>query len=220
MIEKYDAVIFDMDGTLINSMWVWHEVDEIFFEKYKLSRPPEMNEELEGKSFTESAIYFIEKFNLNHTPEEIKAEWRAIAKDFFEHKITLKPHAVEFLEFLKSHQIKLGIATSNSRELAEVALKSLDIMKYFDSVKTSCEVEKGKPHPYIYEAVARELGVCPSKCLAFEDVPNGIRAGQSAGMEVWGIYDDYQDDQMRKVAKELATRWIEDYSEAIKFLKE
>ena len=217
MNTKYDAVIFDLDGTLVDSMWVWPQLDVDYLARFDIIAPEDIDRALEGKSFTESASYFKERFEIPHTIEEIKATWNEMAWHFYMNEVTLKEGAYEFLTFLYDKGIKLGIATSNSVELVEAVLKQLNIRHYFESVRTSCQVEKGKPYPYIYLKVADDLDVKPHRCLVFEDIPNGILAGQAAGMEVWGI-NDRQDEETRKRAIDLSDRFINNYLEAIELL--
>ncbi|MEG0012697.1 MAG: HAD family phosphatase [Cellulosilyticaceae bacterium] len=217
MNTKYDAVIFDLDGTLVDSMWVWAQLDIDYLAKFGIVAPEDIDKELEGKSFTESAGYFKERFELPHTIEEIKASWNEMAWDFYMNEVRLKEGVYEFLTFLYDKGIKLGIATSNSVELVETVLKQLEIRHYFESVRTSCQVEKGKPYPYIYLKVADDLNVKPHRCLVFEDIPNGILAGKAAGMEVWGV-NDRQDEETRKRVIDLSDRFIDNYFEAIEIL--
>ena len=127
-------------------------------------------------------------------------------------EVPLKEGAREFITSLKERKVKLGIGTSNGRELVDATLQALDIEQYFDSVHTSCEVETGKPSPDIYLLVAEDLGVDPSRCLVFEDVPNGILAGKNAGMRTCAVYDQYSRDQEDK-KKEMADYYIDSYME-------
>lgn len=211
--EKFDAVIFDLDGTLVDSMWVWDKIDEAFLASHNIEKPNDMNEDLEGKGFTETAIYFKERFNLEMSVEEIKACWNEMAWDFYTHKVPLKHGVKEFLEWLSVQNIKMGIASSNSIELITAVLKALEVESYFTHIKTSCEVGKGKPFPDIYLKVAEELGVEPERCLVFEDIPNGVRAGKSAGMTVWAV-EDGQENELRVDLIKLADRFVKDYYEA------
>ena len=112
----------------------------------------------------------------------------------------------------KREGILLGIATSNDREIAEAALNARGLGVYFDSVRTSCEVEAGKPAPDVYLKVAEDLDVAPEECLVFEDIPNGIMAGKNAGMEVCAVYDEFsiKDDEEKR---RLADYFIRDFFE-------
>ena len=108
----YKAVVFfDLDGTLIDSMWVWEEIDRQFLGKRNILLDHNMDPELEGKSFTETAEYFKERFKLDMEIEDIKAESNDLAFEFYSTKVPLKKGAKKFLEALKAHGIKVGIAT-------------------------------------------------------------------------------------------------------------
>lgn len=215
--KKIDAVIFDLDGTLIDSMWVWEEIDKEFLGKRNITVPTEMNKEIEGKSFTETAEYFKSRFELSMSIEEIKTEWSEMAWNFYTKKVLLKRGVKEFLETLANNHIKMGIATSNNMPLVLAVLEAVDIMKYFSQIRTSCEVGRGKPFPDIYLKVAEDLQVDPKHCLVFEDIPNGVRAGKNAGMTVWGI-EDNQIQEVWNEVKELADHVIIDYYDAMRLL--
>jgi len=210
--DDIEAVIFDLDGTLVDSMWMWEDIDVKYLERYGITFPHDLQDDIEGMSFTETAVYFKERFQLPATVDEIKAEWNEMAFYKYTNEVPLKEYVEEFLSFLSGNNIKLGIATSNSRELAEIVVEKLDIRKYFHSIRTSCEVEKGKPSPDIYLLVAEDLGVDPNKCLVFEDVIHGIMAGKSAGMEVCAIYDDFTKDVTDR-KKEIADYYIDTYKD-------
>ena len=210
MIGK-KAAIFDMDGSLVDSMWIWPEVDRIYMEKYGLTQPDTFHKDIEGRSYTETAQYFVDTFpTLGRTREQVMQEWRDMTIRLYATKVFPKPGAVEFLNLAKENGILLGIATSNNREIAEAALTARGLDQYFDSVRTSCEVSAGKPAPDVYLKVAEDLGVEPSACLVFEDVPNGILAGKNAGMEVCAVDDEFsRPDEVGK--KRLADYFIHDF---------
>lgn len=213
MLTGKKAVIFDMDGSLVDSMWVWTEVDDIYMEKYGLTMPENFHKEIEGMSFTETAQYFVDTFpQLNFTVEEVKREWQEMTMDMYCTKVPLKPGAGEFLRRVKQAGIRLGIATSNARELAEAALDALQIREMFDTVRTSCEVAKGKPAPDVYLKAAEDLQVDPTECLVFEDIPSGILAGKRAGMTVCAVEDEFS-RPYEKEKRELADFYICDYAE-------
>lgn len=194
MLDNIKAVIFDLDGTLIDSMSMWKQIDIDYLNRFGITLPETLQTDIEGMSFSETAAYFKNTFQLDETLDEIKEAWHQMAKHKYEYDIPFKKGAKEFVKYLKNHNIKTGIATSNSKELVKAVLHNHRMECYFDSIHTACEVEKGKPAPDIYELVASELKVFPQECLVFEDVIQGIKAGKNAGMTVCAIYDDYSKD--------------------------
>lgn len=214
MLEGIKAVIFDLDGTLVDSMWMWKDIDIEFLGKYGYELPSNLQSEIEGMSFSETAEYFKNRFNLDISLDEIKAEWNQMAWNKYLNEVPLKEGVEDFLRYLKSNHIKAGIATSNSRELVNLIIESHGVKDYFDSVRTSCEVERGKPSPDIYLLVAKDLGVEVDQCLVFEDVIQGIMAGKNAGMKVCAVYDHFSKEvTMHK--KELSDYYIESFYEIV-----
>ncbi|MCI8416161.1 MAG: HAD family phosphatase [Lachnospiraceae bacterium] len=214
MLEQITTVLFDLDGTLVDSMWMWKEIDLEYLGGLNLPVPEELSHQIEGMSFSETAIYFKETFHLTESLEEIKAMWISMAMEKYSHQVRFKPGAQSFLRELKKRGIKTGICTSNGRELLHAVMDSLDIAPYMDCVMTACEVPAGKPAPDIYLAVAKKLGADPSQCLVFEDVPRGIEAGLSAGMTVCAVEDAYSLDQ-REVIRSLAHYYIQSYDQVL-----
>ena len=214
MLEDIEAVIFDLDGTLIDSMWVWESIDIEYLGRHNIELPKELNREIEGMSFEETAAYFKKRFNLNYSIDEIAKEWNDMAWDKYENEVKLKKGVRKFLKYLKNKNIKTGIATSNSRKLAKVVLESNGIDKYIDTIVTSSEVNKGKPQPDVYLAVAEKLHEKPSKCLVFEDVLNGIIAGKRANMKVCAVYDKAS-CITEEEKKEAADYYVENMDEIV-----
>lgn len=215
MLRGKKAVIFDMDGSLVDSMWIWPEVDRIYMEKYGLTQPETFHKDIEGMSYTETAQYFVDTFQaLDRTVEEVKREWAQMTTELYRTKVFPKPGVMEFLDMAKEKGIRLGIATSNDRAIAEAALNARGLAVYFDSVRTACEVAAGKPAPDVYLKVADDLGVRPQECLVFEDVPNGILAGKNAGMEVCAVDDEFSRPYTEE-KKKLADYFIHDFYEII-----
>ena len=212
MLKDKKAVIFDLDGTLVDSMWMWKAIDIEYLGKFGISLPSTLQKDIEGMSFSETAVYFKETFQIPDSLDEIKADWNRMAYDKYTKEVDFKKGAIKLLEICIQKGIKLGIATSNSRELVDATMEALGAKQYFDCIMTSCEVDKGKPAPDIYLAVAKKLGVQPDECLVFEDIEMGILAGKSAGMEVCAIEDDFSMDQM-EIKKKLADYYIKDYTE-------
>lgn len=213
MLRNIDAIIFDIDGTLVDSMHIWTDIDDIFLEKYHLEEPENFHEGMEGKSYSETAQYFLDLFpELPHTKEELEAEWHEMAFEIYTKELELKKGAYEFILAMHKAGIKLGIATSNSRDLAEGLLMNTGVWQYLDAVWTSDEAKAGKPAPDVYLRVAESLGVNPSRCLVFEDVPNGILAGKNAGMKVCAVEDLFSKSQ-EAFKRQLADYYIQDYDD-------
>lgn len=203
MLKDIDAVIFDLDGTLIDSMWMWKDIDIEYLKKHGITMPEDLQKNIEGMSFTETAVYFKNHFQLSDSLDQIKDDWNRMAWEKYEHEVPLKEGVMELLNYLKTNKIAAGIATSNSRDLVDLIIGKYKLNDYFASIRTSCEVEKGKPSPDIYLLVADDLKVDPSKCLVFEDVIQGVMAGKNANMKVCAVYDKHSekdDDEKKKLA--------------------
>lgn len=210
MLKNITTVIFDLDGTLADSMMVWTDIDIHFFEKRNLPFPATLQKEIEGMSFTETAQYFIRRFDLPETVEELKEIWSSQAIDEYRYNVKLKPGVLEFMEFLREKHMKIGIATSNSRDLLNVFLEANHLDTYIDQAVTSCDVCAGKPAPDVYLKAAELLESAPEECLVFEDIPMGILAGKNAGMKVCGVEDVYSIG-MTDEKKQLADYYIHDF---------
>lgn len=214
MLKNKKAVIFDLDGTLIDSMWMWESIDIEYLVRFGIPYEKDIQEQIEGMSFSETAVYFKERFHIPDSLEQMKHDWDQLAYEKYKNEVPLKKGALAFLNYLKEHGIKMGIATSNSKTLVKVVLEKHQIESYFDSIHTACEVEKGKPAPDIYLLVAKELGVEPKDCLVFEDVSQGIMAGKNAGMTTCAVEDPFSTEQ-REVKKEYADYYIDNYFELL-----
>lgn len=217
MLENVKAVIFDLDGTLVDSMWMWKSIDVEYLGKKGIAVPTDIQafqEELEGMGFTETAVFFKNRFHIEDSLEEIKKTWILMAEEKYCNEVPLKAGVREFLEELKSRNICIGISSSNSRELIQAVLKAHGIEKYFDCITTCCEVPNSKPAPDVYLKTAEGLQVEPKDCLVFEDVPMGIMAGKNAGMQVCAVEDAYSKRQEAE-KRRLADYYIEDYYEVL-----
>ncbi|MCD7833042.1 MAG: HAD family phosphatase [Lachnospiraceae bacterium] len=214
MLKQAEAVIFDLDGTLVDSMWVWTDIDLAFLGRYGYAPTPELTVAIEGMGFTETAVYFKEQFSLPQTIEEIKEEWNRMALGIYGTKVPLKPGAAAFLRYLKENAYPTAIASSNSQELIRAVLANHQLEDCFDAIVTSCEVAKGKPSPDVYLAASAKLGVPAESCLVFEDVPMGVLAGKNAGMRVCAMEDDFSFARKEEVRR-LADYYIRSYDEVL-----
>ena len=185
-------MIFDLDGTLVDSMWMWKAIDVEYLARFDLECPEDLQKEIEGMSFSETAAYFQKSASVWRTPwnRSRKRGYRCPLEKY-KNEVPLKPGARAFLDYISMNGIVAGIATSNGRAMVDAVLDSLDIRRYFKVVTTACEVAAGKPSPDIYLEAARRMKVSPEECAVFEDVPAGILAGKRAGMEVFAVEDEY-----------------------------
>lgn len=214
MLKNKKAVLFDLDGTLVDSMWVWGQIDIDFLAGYDIEVPPGLQNDLEGMGFTEVAVYFKERFQLTESIEEIKVIWQDMAMDKYCHEVPLKPGVAAFLPYLKERGIQMAVASSNAYDLIEAVLRSHGILEYFSCIITACEVKKGKPAPDVYLEAARRLQVKPQECLVFEDIVPGILSGKNAGMTVCAVEDSYSIPQ-REEKREAADYYIHTYEQVM-----
>ena len=148
MMQNIDAVIFDMDGSLVDSMWMWRAIDVEYLGSFGIPLPEDLQSRIEGMSFAETAMYFKEHFPIPDTTEDIMDTWNRMAWDKYLHEVPLKMGITEFLRSCRERGILLGIATSNSRELVENVAKVHNLRDYFTSIITGSEVKRGKPAPW------------------------------------------------------------------------
>lgn len=214
MIKNIKACIFDLDGTLVDSMWMWPDIDREYLKRFGIEYDDNLKNEIDGISFHETAVYFKNKFGISDSVEKICKDWEDMAYDKYKYEVKEKPGCKKFLEHLRSKGIRMGIATSNKRSMVDVVLKSLNMKDFFEVITTSDEVKRGKPAPDVYLTTVNLLNVEPKNCLVFEDVVAGIMAGKSAGMKVCAIEDDFT-KEVRQKKKELSDYYIVDYSELL-----
>ncbi len=212
IIDKTEAVLFDLDGTVVDSMWIWKQIDIDYFARCKMKMPEDYQKQIEGLSFYETAKYTRDRYLPHRQVQDLMDDWNEMAYEHYVSDVLPKEGVIIFLEHLRKRGIKTGIATSNSRILCEATLKKNGLISYFDSILTGEEKNAGKPAPDIYIASAKKLGAAPGGCLVFEDLCNGIRAGKAAGMTVVTIYDEYSAYQWDEKC-DLADHHIMSYRE-------
>lgn len=212
MLQNLEAIIFDLDGTMIDSMGIWKQIDIDYLNRFGYELPKDLQKCLEGMCFHDTAIYMKDRFNIDDPVDKIEDDWNKMAEQKYRDEIELKDGVLTLLNYAKAHNIKLGIATSNSKHLVTTLLKARNVYDYFEVVLTGCDTLKSKPDPEVYLTAAKRLNVNPKNCLVFEDVVAGITAGKNAGMKVCAVDDSYSLGQ-RKDKEELADYFIYSYND-------
>lgn len=213
-LKNIEGAVFDLDGTLLDSSWVWEKVDEKFLGDRGFQVPDDYVDEISPLGAERAAVYTIERFGLNEDKDDIVREWIEMAKKEYATEVVCKPYAKEFLEELHKLNIKMAVATSSDRELFMKTLEREGILKYFQKIVTVDEVERGKGYPYIYEEAARRIKVNPHKCLVFEDILAGVTGASLGEFNVVAVFDEKSKHNWEKI-KSISKYSINDYKELL-----
>jgi HAD superfamily hydrolase (TIGR01509 family) len=178
------AVIFDMDGVLVDTEHLWDAVRAELIDDWGGVDVPDAQVAMMGMSSPEWSLYLQEVIGIPRTPAEINTE--VVRRLLLRYAVELPvvPGAVEVVETLRRHEIPLAVASSSNREIIDTVLAELGVSEHFAITVSSEEVAAGKPAPAVYLEAARRLGVDPLACVAIEDSSNGIRAAHAAQMRV------------------------------------
>jgi HAD superfamily hydrolase (TIGR01509 family) len=181
---QIEAVVFDMDGVLVDTEHLWDEVREELTGEWGGRYTPEAQQAMMGMSSREWSRYLHEIVGLREQPEVINREVvrRMLAR--YEVDLPVIPGAVDAVRRLASAGYRLAVASSSNRELIDTVLRRLELTALFEVTVSSEEVARGKPAPDVYLEAARRLGVDPARCAAVEDSASGIRSAHAAGMRV------------------------------------
>lgn len=181
------AVIFDMDGLLVDSEPVHFKTNQIFYGRF-------------GKRFTHAHIQRFLGVRINEEVAQLKKEWalkppverlieerEALFRELIKMSLRLTSGARSLLLFLKKNNIPMGVGTSAQTWHLELVLRRFHLRHHFSSFVTGNQVTRSKPHPEVYLNVAQELGVSPPACLVLEDAVNGVEAAKAAGMRCFAV---------------------------------
>ncbi|AGF55928.1 beta-phosphoglucomutase family hydrolase [Clostridium saccharoperbutylacetonicum] len=191
------AVIFDMDGVLVDSEPMYFEIERYLFSYFKVNVSKEQHEALVGTSLENMWEKLIKDNNLKQSKEKIVDYHKKYVIKHVEGLRELLPtkNIKELLEDLKEKDIKIGLASSSPKDLINIILNKLNIKKFFQIIVSGDEVEKSKPHPEIFIKVAQLLNVAPNECVVIEDSSNGVNAAVAAGMKCIGFSNPHSGKQ-------------------------
>jgi HAD superfamily hydrolase (TIGR01509 family) len=188
-IREYRGAVFDLDGTLIDSMWVWDGLCRDWLVEKGKSPGADLEQTIEIMTLTQSAEYVIRRFGIDHSPEEILAQWNAIALDRYKNEVPLKAGMAELIRKLHKNGVKLAVATSCFPEACEAVLRRYGLRDLFSAILYTDEAPGDKGDPRIWLAAAERIGLPPEDCVVFEDLYKALGGVRSAGMGFAAVYD-------------------------------
>lgn len=187
---RLQSAIFDMDGTLLDSMPMWQGLGPDLLRRFGAEPAPDLRERLKAMTLRQGAAYCREAYHLDATVEELIGLLEQRVDDFYHSEVRAKPGVERFLSLLKMEGVWMFVATATDRHLAQAALRHAGIDGYFRGIVTSAEVPLGKEEsPEIYERAMRRLQSNKKDTVIFEDALHAIRTAKAAGFRVAAVYD-------------------------------
>jgi len=196
------GAIFDVDGTLLDSMFIWDTIGETYLRSIGYQPKENLNETFKNMSLHQAARYYQTEYGVTLSIDEIMDGVNAMLERYYRFEVPLKPGVAELLERLRQSGVKLCIATATDRHLVEAALDRCGVLSCFGEIFTCNEVGHGKDEPDIFEAALRFLGTEKSETVVFDDALYAVRTAKEAGFPVAAVYDSHEkaQDQIRMLA--------------------
>lgn len=202
--------VFDMDGTLINSMPAWNRLGEDFLREQGIA-PPENLHELTATMTMRECGEFAQRLGVPGTPEGIAAALNAKMEQQYRESIPARDGVPEYLERCRAAGVRMCVATATDRRLAEQCLGRLGLLDYFEFVVSCEDIGKTKNSPEIYLLAAERLGVKPEQAVVFEDVLYPAETAKRAGFPVVGVYDPASGEENAQALRAVCDAYIEDW---------
>ncbi len=208
---KITGAIFDFDGTLFDSMHVWHGIRYKFIEKLGITFTKEDEEAFKGLYLRESLILAKERFALELTMQEIFDKFFDYIKERYLVEAEPKNDIIEFLKKLKANGVKIAIATASGTPAVEAALKKFGMREYFDAIYSTYDVGAAKTEPTVYRVTHDAIGTPKESTWIFEDALYAAKTAKADGFKVVAIYDKSEPNQ--KELKALADEYVFNFVE-------
>lgn len=214
--ERHQSVIkgaiFDIDGTLLDSMPVWENAGARYLATLGIKARSDLKERLDALSLPEGALYMQTEYKLSVTIEEILEGVNQVVKDFYFKEAVLKPGVCDLIQKLKKNQVRLIIATATDAEMAKAALVRNGVWKDFDGMITCEEAGAGKTSPKVFELAREHLQTKKEKTWVFEDSLYAVKTASKAGFPVCSIYDAYSRDNTEEI-RTFSDIYVKDFYE-------
>jgi len=188
-MKKLRGIIFDVDGTLLDSMGMWSELDRVFLRENGIDPPHDISDIVKKMTVEMSSAYFVERFKLDMTPEDVKNRVEELAAEAYRTHLPLKNGAKDFLAAAAERGIPMAVASANYPGLLDAAFRRLGIDGFFRTVLTPGEQLAGKHAPDIYLEAARLLGSEPAETAVIEDALHAAETAKAAGFYTVGFRD-------------------------------
>ncbi|MBR3447041.1 MAG: HAD family phosphatase [Oscillospiraceae bacterium] len=188
-MKKLRGIIFDVDGTLLDSMGMWSELDRVFLRENGVDPPDDISDIVKKMTVETSSAYFVERFKLDMTPEDVKNRVEELAAEAYRTHLPLKNGAKDFLAAAAERGIPMAVASANYPGLLDAAFRRLGIDGFFRTVLTPGEQLAGKHEPDIYLEAARLLGSEPAETAVIEDALHAAETAKAAGFYTVGFRD-------------------------------